>query len=253
MDDQLLGAFGKRFIERRDVFAEQHSNGSYTPVRRPIKLSDLHDHVEGRKSYGHYLVSTEGRCRLFAFDIDFVKGIRNPEKPAEWLPLRWGDDEFYPREAFFDPLSPVRDTLICQANALAEALARRTHRLLEIDVAVAYSGRKGLHVYGFTGSEPADDVREAGERVLKSFGLFEPTRGKNFWHHADGYEAFEIEVFPKQTEVGKDGFGNLMRLPLGKHAVTHADAHFVECVPPPRVFTPMAAERAIAGDLPWQA
>lgn len=251
MDDQTLGAFGKLFVERRDVFAEQHRDGSYAPVKRPIKLGDLRDHVEGRKSYGHYLVSTEGRCRLFAFDIDFVKGRQNPENLAEWLPLECDGKEYFPREAFFDANSFIREKLMVELNCLAEGLARRTRRTLGIQVAVSYSGRKGMHVYGFTGPEKADVVRDAADNVLKSFGAFEPSKGKNFWKHTDAYEAFEIEVFPKQTQVGKDGFGNLMRFPLGKHAVTGNESHFVMCEPPPNRITPMPAEAAIAGRVPW--
>jgi len=241
LDDQTLGAFGKRFIERRDVFAEQHANGSYTPVRRPIKLGDLRDHVTGKHSYGHYLVSTEGRCRLFAFDIDAAKE-----------PVDWGDlGEFVPREAILNKNHAAYPVLIAQLNALAEGLARKTHRTLGIPVAAAFSGRKGLHVYGFTGPDNAETIREAGESVLKSFGVFEPSRGKNFWRHTTGYEAFEIEVFPKQVEVGKDGFGNLMRLPLGIHAVTKQKSHFVHFSGSPTQIKALPAHEAIEGGTAW--
>ena len=90
-EDATISQLEKLFIERRDVFAEQHSNGSYAPVRRPVRLADLKAHVSGKHTYGHYLLSPEGNCRLLAFDIDVQK-----ESVTTW---RNNDDEL----ETFDP------------------------------------------------------------------------------------------------------------------------------------------------------
>jgi hypothetical protein len=245
----LAKKLGYRFIERRDVKAVQRPHGGYEPDRSPWKLQDLIDHIEGTRTLGHYMLSPDSRCRLFAYDIDLVKGIKN-EDGTEWLPIQWeGSDPFFPREAFLTD-SPQRPTLIAQLNALAEGLARRVHKL-GIPVEVAYSGSKGVHVYGFTGSIDAGEARAVALAVLESFGVFEPARGQHFWKHADGYEAIEIEVFPKQDSLDGKDLGNLMRLPLGIHQKTKQPGYFLSTVPPLDEFTAMESEAALDGQSPW--
>lgn len=257
MAQDLAKQLGFRFIERRDVKAVQHGNGSYEPERTPWRLSDLVDHIEGKRTLGHYLVSPENKCRLFAFDIDLVKGIKNPDT-NEWDPIVWpGPDEqptaFMPREAFLQRDHWAAPTLIAQLNALAEGLARRARKLLEVPVAIAYSGSKGLHVYAFTGSIDAADAKASADFILESFGVFERSRGHNFWKHTDGYEAFEIEVFPKQGSLDGKDLGNLMRLPLGVNRKTGQHGFFVRAQPPLTEFTLMDSAAALDGEVPWQA
>jgi len=101
MDDELAKRLGFLFIERRDVKAWQQENGGYFPDYGPLTLKDLRSHLAGLPQYGdvlnqdgtprtdknghklralrahmgHYLVSQENKCRLFAFDIDLKKKI----------------------------------------------------------------------------------------------------------------------------------------------------------------------------------
>ena len=49
-------AFYDLFVHRSDVFAQQHANGSYTPVRQPITLDDIEEHLAGLASYGVYVI-----------------------------------------------------------------------------------------------------------------------------------------------------------------------------------------------------
>src|SRR5688572_12362826 len=64
---------GKRFIERRDVKAVQFKDGHYEPDRTKFTMTDLRAHLAGERTYGHYLISDEDRCRIIAFDIDLPK------------------------------------------------------------------------------------------------------------------------------------------------------------------------------------
>jgi hypothetical protein len=98
--------------------------------------------------------------------------------------------------------------------------------------AVAYSGSKGVHVYGFTGKLPAADVREAARIVLDGMGHWQPRKagGDNFFECLDkdpmfGFPEFSIEVFPKQDSLDGKDLGNLMRLPLGRN-IKSADRPF---------------------------
>lgn len=121
-------------------------------------------------------------------------------------------------------------TVLLQETAFR--LARKTRELLEIPVAVLFSGNKGLHVYGITGEQNAADVRAAADIVLDSFdGRYAPVRGKNFYADRDAdYEAVSVEVFPKQEALDDrpDALGNLLRLPLGVNRKNGERSFFLE-------------------------
>jgi len=247
---QLIDLLASRFIQRRDVKAIQ-KGGAYMPVtatgrpdseRMPWTRADLEDHVAGRKSFGHYLIGQDGDCKLFAFDIDLTKWNGKSERSQPtWLPI----DEngmtvnvepkpLQPREAWLHPKAPpeLRRFLVAQMRGVAELLATATVDVLGIPVAVSYSGNKGIHVYGFTGAAPAHDVRGAAMEVMDYTNEFVPMRGKNFFRPKNddvrtGFACCEVEVFPKQNKIEEDGFGNLMRMPLGIHAKSGQRAYFL--------------------------
>lgn len=223
-EDAVVSALAKRFIARRDVKAAQKSTGEYRPVVAdpkvpdsylPWKVGDLRAHIRGEKSYGHYLLSKENTCKLFAFDLDVRKEAR---------------EYFYPSAEGVE--NPERtDELIRQLRTVAEGLAARTERLAGVETAIAFSGGKGLHMYAFTGEIPAAEAKSAATLVLEDFGCFEAFRGTNFWRYRGDPNFFpdvEIEIFPKQTELGADGLGNLMRLPLGVNRKTGWKAFFLD-------------------------
>jgi hypothetical protein len=83
----------------------------------------------------------------------------------------------------------------------------------------------------------ADYVRAAANIVIDALPLV-ANRGHNFYkwdevddnqvrHHTE-HEIFTIEVFPKQTQINSDGFGNLMRLPLGRNLKSEDPTFFVD-------------------------
>lgn len=259
LDDSVISQLGKLFIERRDVYATQHSDGSYTPTRETLRMSDLRDHVSGKRTLGHYLLSADSNCRLFVYDIDFMASDGKPNARGEiphpmltWLNPDDVEESFDARAAFLDMSHWARPLLVAQLNAMAEGLARRIHRKLDIPVACAFSGAKGAHVYGFTGSAPAGDVRAAAHEILNSFGCFVPARGENFLRHESPSYAVEIEVFPKQDSLEGKDLGNLVRLPLGVNRKTGNESYFLQFGPSPTELKLLPATEALSGALPWE-
>lgn len=224
----LAKLLGSRFVQRRDVKAVQQADGSYRPDRSKFTLADIEAHLAGERTLGHYLVDPDGKCRLFAYDIDLAKeGRWRPDPNVDYsIPIA-------PRDIWAatddDSLEEIRADLREQMVALAHGLAQRTHRLTDLPVAISYSGAKGVHVYCFTGEIEAAEAREAAIEILDSFSYFAPHRGKNFYRHEFAFPSLEIEVFPKQDEVrAGDGLGNLMRLPLGVHRRSGSNGFFLD-------------------------
>lgn len=237
-EESVEALIGKRFIARQDVKAVQHADGSYAPDRTKFTMSDLRDHVAGRKTFGHYMLNQENVCKYFCFDLDLDKEGKWQRPPVpmtdesgpsgDWADIR-------PREAWVERDPVVYADLLVQLRTMAEGLALRVKRLLnDLPVAIAYSGGKGMHVYGFTGPEQAAAVRRAAHVVLEDKSgrnTFSKFKGENFWKHdvPDGFHSnITIEVFPKQNTLEGKDLGNLMRLPLGVHRRTNENYFFID-------------------------
>ena len=225
------------FIARKDVKAVQYPGG-YTPEHAKWTMNDLRSHVEGKKSFGHYFLSQDNTCKLFAFDIDL-------DKTGRWLELDMdakdedkmilSHDDMNPREVW-RPLEDVRgregQASVYYTGVLlqiARLLAMEVRAMLGVPCAIAYSGNKGLHVYGYTGEIPAVDARDAALAVLAEKGRFVASRGNVFFKSRDeDFECVTIEAFPKQVTLDGKDLGNLMRLPLGKHLKSGNPAFFID-------------------------
>lgn len=230
----------QKFIARRDVKAIQRRTGAWMPhtaddtkdgPRLPWKMSDLRAHIAGQRTYGHYLLNEDSQCKLFAFDIDFEKNNDKTGYVGSWVDSNNVIHEFDAREAWLDRGHPSRDFMKVQLMLAAKALAYTIGDELDIPTAVAYSGGKGVHVYGFTGLIPAEDARLAARIVLDVVEEFVPSRGDNFFRSSDqsmgnGLRNLTIEVFPKQDSLDGKDLGNLMRLPLGKNLKNPKDPTF---------------------------
>jgi hypothetical protein len=238
---EVAKLLGGKLIERRDAKAIQFANGGYTPARvdrrdtesalLPWKLADLVDHVERRTTYGHYVVSTEGTCRMFAFDID----LRKKAKPDTDDPVvMFRGEEIDARAVWAGPKSECRQDLAVQLRCMAQGLAEQIKKSLDIQVLVSYSGCKGMHVYGVIDhGTPAAEARELARLVMDSMVVpLVPEHGKNFFRHESEYPALSIEVFPKQDDIKPDGFGNLLRLPLGMNQKSGKAGFFVDLATP---------------------
>ena len=162
--------------------------------------------------------------------------------------------------------------------------ASSIYDLLGIHTAVAYTGNKGIHVYGFTGTVKAGDARDAAELVMESGKYFKPSRGDNFYaderrevipmtvddgpeteylrrwqtegplpgFSPDVFHNFHVEVFPKQRSLEGKDLGNLVRLPLGKNLHAPSDpTFFVDLTAALTEFKPVDPVWALTTPNPW--
>ena len=264
-DRQLAKLLGKHFIARPDTKAVQNAQGEYRPLRgEPFTLGDLVSHMQGRHTYGHYMINEADQCKLFCFDLDLLPhDDPTKKKPGEPHQLRrlpamrngrgqyfgWSDGD--PREVWGSrKQGAARDFMKVMLQTAAGLLAHRITSLLEIPTLASYSGSKGCHVYGFLGKTSSQLAREAAHIVLNSFketqdvtGYWELTRGNNFYsyrfpgmtdkgHPAQddpflNWEQMSLEVYPKQDSLSGKDLGNLLRLPLGVNRKSpHRDPAF---------------------------
>lgn len=260
MTKALEDLIARKFISRKDVKAVQTRNGEYRPVNTPWGREDLAAHLEGKTTFGHYMLGKDDTCKLIAFDVDIEQ--RTEKNPVGWLPT--GPDftdfaECNPRETWADRRNVFgRAWLKYELRSAAHILVRAVQELLAVPVAAAYSGGKGIHVYAFTGSVPGSDARDGAEIVLESLDAFKLWRGNNFYRvrePASGvlYSNLSVEIYPKQSAVeNKDGYGNLMRLPLGKNLKSKDPTFFMDMTSPMGVLAPLDPMIALADDYsPW--
>lgn len=259
MSREVADLIASRFIARPDVKAVQHGNGSWSPhtttgkrdgERIPWKREHLVAHLEGRATFGHYLLSSDSDCKLFAFDVDLDKA--DPEKNI-WQ--AWEDEtgtlhSMDAREAWLDRAHPGRPYMKCQFKEIAHKLLRGIYENLGVPCAAAYSGGKGIHVYGFTGKLPAADVREGALIVLEAVGGFVPLKGENFFKHPN-YQNMTIEVFPKQSSLDGKDLGNLMRMPLGRNLKTSDPTFFIDMTTEMATMAPLDPVWALTAPNPW--
>src|SRR5574343_573614 len=84
--NELATLIAKKFIQRKSAKAQQYvypDRDEYRPVGtwnngvrtelKPFMMSDIVDHVEGRATYGHYLLDEDDMVKLFAFDVELEK------------------------------------------------------------------------------------------------------------------------------------------------------------------------------------
>lgn len=217
-------------------------------------MQHLQEHLAGTNTYGHYLLDKDSKCRLFAFDIDLEKTgsyvtLPNWEEldpnisDAEVDKLTVITEGVNPRELWLDRrAADARRWYKYQMKALAYKLVSACSEI-GIGSAAAYSGAKGVHVYGFTGEMPAAEAREGAQMVLDLVDEFELYKGRNFYKHKNpdpfhGYQNFSIEVFPKQDSLKSKDLGNLMRLPLGRNQKTNDPTFFLDMVTPLGMMVP---------------
>jgi len=254
---ELADAIAKRFLARRDVKAVQYSTGAYSPIREPWTRTDLDEHLAGAKTFGHYLINQDDRCKLFAFDIDLEQtGV---------LPFDQECNTWYTvedlRGAWHDRAHPGRAWMKTQFMLMATLLGWGIKDTLGLAVAVAYSSNKGIHVYAMVpiGSGRDNDgliecsqAREGALIVLDTVGQFEAVRGDAFFKHEDldyttGFPNLSIEIFPKQDSIKNKDLGNLMRLPLGRNQKSPGDpTFFLDMSESAGTFTPLDPLVALA-------
>ena len=251
LERELCEQLADRFFQRRDVVA-LFNNGHWHPAERPLKGSDLLRHVRGEAALGTYLLDQDNRCRFFTLDLDLDKpnektGYKcfsykgDTDALADMLYRPNGDPidlewvECNPRDEWSDFESPLRPWLATTMRMLAEGLARRIARIQHFPVAVTASGGKGMHIHVFCGERPASEARAHANASLTTWmdlatgePLFTQSGSFQWKHTLEMYQHITIEVFPKQDQIGENGFGNLVRLPLGIHPSSKRPSYFVD-------------------------
>jgi len=193
----LLEHYLKLFSGKEDCFArqwvdKQEGKQGYVPVRRPLEVQDLEEHLSGRKTYGIYLMKSDATVKLAVIDADLVKQFRKGKLKGE-------DRGLIRREHHY---------LVSRIKELGGEMGIRP--LLE------FSGGKGFHFWFFFETPVA-----AGEAKMHLEGIKGALK--------DDLSAFNLEVFPKQVKLSGKGFGNLVKLPLGVHRLTGKRSYFPEC------------------------
>lgn len=236
-----------KFVARADAYAIQGNDGQYRPIKVPLEPSNLIEHIRGTRTYGHYLIGEGNTAKFFAFDCDLepmgawvqqtdmsnipIDAFTGPDR-EHWLNAGSLIHPAKPRDDWRNRAHPGRDWFKFQMRSLAQLLSEAITTNLGIPCIAAYSGNKGIHVYGLTGAMPAADVREAARLVLAATGRFVPTKGDNFYQDTssedwrESFANFKIEVFPKQDSVEPGHFGNLLRFPLGRNTKNPKDPTF---------------------------
>jgi hypothetical protein len=213
-------------VHRADVFAQQHADGSYRPVKRPLDDMDIEEHLGGMASYGVYVIDPHdhhsncpgaGGCFCYPNTVKYVVFDLDTYNPRalEWLTERVA-------------------RLVVSAYGGESAAPADCEKCLLLET----SGGKGYHIWLFLSEPvPAERVRYWTQPIRDDYKR--------------AAEAFdddwpELEIFPKQDVVPEgecgpckgtglalpghatcrtckgtgrvSGYGNLVKLPFGVHA-----------------------------------
>ncbi len=194
-EESLLKFYSSIFEGREDCFARQWADKEtksvgYVPIRRPLTPADIREHLLGRKTYGIYLLLSNGLTKLGVLDADL--------KPSKDLK---------------GTLSLSSPPVQKEATYMLERIGSYAHEL-GLKTLVEFSGGKGYHVWFpfCTPVEPAlvrQTLKDIAERLKNDLSYF------------------SIEVFPKQDKLSGKGYGNLVKLPLGVHLGTQKRSYFI--------------------------
>jgi hypothetical protein len=269
----LAKLFASKFIARPDIMAVQTRDGEYRPTRdlrtkevlESFSMRAILDHLEGDRTLGHYMIGPGNQVKLFALDLDLEKTGKLPDTKFGDQYLGWKPCN--PREEWMSrKQGPGREVTKYQFRMMAHSLARIVEDELGIPVAVAYSGSKGVHIYGFTGPTTAARARKGAQIVLEAAGWV-LSRGNNFYRFnghkgrssaqggdlLDAMENFSVEVYPKQDTMDDKDLGNLMRLPLGVNLKSPKDTpFFLDLRTAMTDFRPMDPIEALTTDNIWR-
>lgn len=194
-EQENIQLFQRLFRGREEVFARQWADRQqgkqgYVPVQRPLMPEDIQEHLQGRKTYGIYLLNKDNCVWTGVIDIDLVARLRNPGEMKK-------ANAQIKREAIY-LLKRIRERADSAGLAAIAEL----------------SGGKGYHLW-FPSSGPvvAAIMKKAMLTLVKDL--------------AADCTCFSIEVFPKQDVLSGKGFGNLVKLPLGVHRGTGRNSRLI--------------------------
>lgn len=180
------------FVHRSDVFAQQQPSGAYFPQHRELTKDDLDEHLSGFASYGCYQIHpADNTVKYVVWDLDIM------------------DEEA--RDTLCRLVEEMTTLALAEAGDTTSWASSCAHPYLLLE----FSGGKGYHIWLFLSEPvPAEKIRRW---VASDF-----TPAWREIAEVKGWPAAELEIFPKQDTISASGYGNLVKLPLGVHAVTGA-------------------------------
>ena len=241
--------FGALLIARRDAKAiERPSDGAWIPHRDgkknsdpliPFRLQDFREHMFGKQCLGTYLLDQDSMVRFMAFDIDVIKS-------GTYYPILLVDPGSYRAKdapildianpgvgeleaALHDTENPAHPFVRILVRETALAVSKTVTELLGLPTLCVLTGG-GCHVLvPFPELVPASLARQNARTVMEALDLHPlADKGENFW--GEDESPVVVELFPKQDAIARDGFGNLIRLPLGWHSKAGRRSFFFDPV-----------------------
>ncbi|VBB44570.1 DNA primase small subunit [uncultured Desulfatiglans sp.] len=195
-EERLIARYMALFQGREDCFARQWADrnagtSGYVPVRRAIEPADVRDHLRGLKTYGIYLLRRDSRVATGVIDADLKQAYRTGAA-----------------------LAKERSGIQRECAYLVERV-QELGKPMNLFALPEFSGGKGYHFWFFF-EEPVP-ARPLKEALAALAGALRPD-----------LTFFDLEVFPKQDQLGGKGLGNLVKLPLGLHRVTGKPSYFLQ-------------------------
>lgn len=193
----LADRFLELFSGRPDCFARQWADkntgkSGYVPVRYAMRHSDLEAHFKGFDTCGIYLIHPDGTVKLGVIDADLKDSLREASSLKK-------------------NISAVKKEGTWLASRIIEISQKAGAR-----PCVEFSGGKGYHFWYFF-----EEAVSAGQAKAALTNIAAQVK--------NDLECFQLEVFPKQDHLTGQGFGNLVKLPLGVHKKTGKRSYFYEC------------------------
>ncbi|MBI4612634.1 MAG: hypothetical protein HY720_03400 [Planctomycetes bacterium] len=183
---------GREGVHARQWFDPARGSG-YTPVHAPLSHQVAMNHLLGNSTVGIYLLRVDNTVALFALDLDVRrKALEEARRDA-------------------GRAAALRDEMHRWGIVLRDRLAA-----LGLPALLENSGYKGRHLWVFLESPmAAGAVHLFGRLLLPRLAPDLPG-------------ALSVEFFPKQAKPGKEGLGNLIKLPLGLHRVSGRPSSFLD-------------------------
>lgn len=175
------------FKGRENCFARQwvsdDGKTGYVPVQEPLNIQHLRNHLLGTQTLGVYQLDLENKVKWVMFDLDVEKSHLNDLNDRDFK--EWLDAGM---RKVVDGMTTLLKGYHIQAN-------------------LEFSGYKGYHLWILLKEKiSANHARNFAQRIAAQVNL--------------ANLPINLEIFPKQTKVFSNSYGNLVKLPYGTHRVS---------------------------------
>ncbi len=194
--DHDVSLFFSKFKGRENSFARQwideKGRRGFSPSDRPLSEEEIRKHFEGKETLGMYLLDEKNQVSLCVIDIDIdQKALLEYSKT----------EEEFSRLHNLAHQDVIKIASICDESG--------------IPVLIEDSGYKGRHIWFFFESP-------ISAKLARSFlKFFVDKAGKPVG-------GIHREIFPNCDKLKPDGYGPLIKLPLGIHRRTNRRCLFLD-------------------------